>query len=112
MIKDDLEFFRRWFSDFCRSFYSDNADNETMLAESVALFHDVGRFPQYAKYKTFRDSISVNHGLLGAETLVENRVLQNLSEDEQELVIESVKFHNAFSVPKKERVDINMYIKL
>ena len=83
-----------------------------MLAESVALFHDVGRFPQYAKYRTFRDSISVNHGMLGAETLVENSVLQNLSEDEQELVIESVKFHNAFSVPKKERADINMFIKL
>ena len=83
-----------------------------MLAESVALFHDVGRFPQFAKYKTFRDSISVNHGLLGAETLVENNVLRSLLDDEQELIIESVKFHNAFSVPKKERSDINMFIKL
>jgi len=142
MTKADLEFFKQWFSDFCRSFYTDNADdqrnitlkeqhtlrvcevmlqiaqglslgsNETMLAESVALFHDVGRFPQYAKYRTFRDSVSVNHGLLGAETLVKNNVLRHLSDNELDLIIESVRFHNAFSVPKKEREDINMFIKL
>jgi hypothetical protein len=142
MIKADLEFFKQWFSDFCRSYYCDNADdqrnialkeqhtfrvcevmlqiaeglsltgNETLLAESIALFHDVGRFPQYAKYRTFRDSVSVNHGLLGAETLVENNVLRTLPDNEQELVIESVKFHNAFSVPKKERADVSMFIKL
>lgn len=142
MTKADLEFFKQWFSDFCRSFYTDDADdqknislkerhtfrvcevmlqmaeglslgdNETLLAEAVALFHDVGRFPQYAKYRTFRDGVSVNHGLLGAETLVKNNVLRSLSDNERDLIIESVRFHNAFSVPKKEREDINMFIKL
>lgn len=142
MIKADLEFFRQWFSGFCKSFYTADIgdqkhillkeqhtfkvcenmiaivkglslnDGHLMPAETVALFHDVGRFPQYARYKTFRDGISVNHGLLGAETLIEHKVLQNLPPEEQELVIESVKFHNAFSVPKKEREDINLFIKL
>ena len=131
MIKADLEFFRQWFSGFCKSFYTADIgdqknillkeqhtfkvcenmiaivkglslnDNYLMPAETVALFHDVGRFPQYARYKTFRDGISVNHGLLGAETLIGHKVLQNLPPEEQELIIESVKFHNAFSVPKK-----------
>ena len=142
MIKSDLEFFRQWFSDFCKSFYTADIgdqknillkeqhtfkvcenmiaivkglslnDNYLMPAETVALFHDVGRFPQYARYKTFRDDISVNHGLLGAETLIEHKVLQNLPPEEQELIIESVKFHNAFSVPRKENEDLNLFIKL
>jgi hypothetical protein len=100
MIKADLEFFRQWFSGFCKSFYTADIgdqknillkeqhtfkvcenmiaivkglslnDNYLMPAETVALFHDVGRFPQYARYKTFRDGISVNHGLLGAVKLL------------------------------------------
>ena len=142
LTENDLGLFRQWFSNFCRSFHSDNADdqkniilkekhtfnvceimrqlaeglslnhNETLVAESIALFHDIGRFPQYAKYKTFRDSVSVNHGLLGAETLVENNVLKDLPADECELIIESVKFHNAFSVPVKERKEIETFIRL
>jgi hypothetical protein len=83
-----------------------------MLAEAIALFHDIGRFPQYARYKTFRDSVSVNHGLLGAQTLLKEGVLHCLPENEQELIIEAVKFHNTFSIPKKAHNDIIFFIKL
>ncbi|MDI6889761.1 MAG: HD domain-containing protein [Thermodesulfovibrionales bacterium] len=142
MTRDDLFFFKNWFSDYCKSFYSSNmgdqkniylkeehtlnvckntieiarelslGNNDMMLAETVALFHDIGRFPQYAKYRTFRDSISVNHGLLGAQTLLEEKTLQNLSDNEQELVIQAVRFHNAFSIPKIEKKDIIFFIRL
>jgi hypothetical protein len=141
MTGDDLTSFKKWFSEYCRSFYSSDAedqknislkeehtfrvcrniseiaaglsldDNRKMLAEAVALFHDVGRFPQYAKYKTFRDSVSVNHGLLGAQAVVEKGVLRNLSKEEREIIIQSVTFHNAFSVPKKEE-EIVFFIQL
>jgi hypothetical protein len=142
MTQDDLTFFKKWFSDYCRSFYSADIEdqknialkeehtsrvceniiritqglslkeNQTILAETIALFHDVGRFPQYAQYKTFRDSISVNHGLLGAQTLAGHKVLKNLSDHEQELILQSVKFHNAFSIPKKEKEEIIFFIRL
>ncbi len=142
MRQDDLIFFKRWFLDYCKSFYSSDIEDQkniylkeqhtfnvcqniieiakglslsndkTMLAEAVALFHDIGRFPQYAKYKTFRDSISINHGLLGTQTLLEEKILQNLSDNERELIIQAVKFHNAFSIPKTEKKDIVFFIKL
>jgi hypothetical protein len=142
VTKDDSIFLNKWFSDYCKSFYSldiedqknislkerhtfkvcENTtaiserlslnEDQMRLAGTVALFHDIGRFPQYARYKTFRDSISVNHGLLGAETLQEHGTLQSLSPDEQEVVIQAVRFHNAFSVPKNERDDIIFFIKL
>ncbi len=142
MKRDDLNVFKKWLSGYCRSFYfSDTEDqknillkeqhtfnvckniieiakglssdeNSILLAEAVALFHDIGRFPQYARYRTFRDNISVNHGLLGAETLVENNLLKSLPASEQEIIIKSVKFHNAFSVPKSGRGEILFFIKL
>jgi putative nucleotidyltransferase with HDIG domain len=142
LTQEDFIYFKEWFSKYCRSFYSSDIEdqknislkeqhtlkvcenitaiserlslneNQMLLAWTVALFHDIGRFPQYARYKTFRDSISVNHGLLGAETLQEHGPLQSLSPDEQELVIQAVRFHNAFSVPKNERDKIIFFIKL
>jgi HD domain len=142
MTSDDLHHFKEWFTAYCRSFYSTNAEdqknillkelhtshvcrnilslandfslneNQTFLAETIALFHDIGRFPQYARYKTFKDSISVNHGLLGAETLMREEILHGLPEDERQIIIESVKFHNAFSVPRKEKEDITFFIRL
>jgi putative nucleotidyltransferase with HDIG domain len=142
MTRDDLNYFRQWFSNYCRSFYSSHIDdqkniilkeqhtfevcvnankiaeglslneNEKMLSETIALFHDIGRFPQYAKYKTFRDSISVNHGVLGVKTLEKEKVLSCLPDNEQELVMKAVKFHNAFSVPKNEKEGIVFFIKL
>jgi len=129
MRKSDLETFKDWFSGYTQGFCTDNAgdrrnidlkihhtflvceniigisqtehlnENELLLAETAALFHDVGRFPQYAKYRTFLDSISVNHGRLGAEVLEEKNVLARMPVDEQDLIITAVKFHNAFEIP-------------
>lgn len=142
MNRDDLVFFKRWFSDYVKSFYSPNkedqknislkekhtfnvcknmieitgklglSDKDMMLAEVIAVFHDIGRFPQYAKYKTFSDRKSVNHGFLGAQTLLEEKILQNLPDKEQELIIKAVRFHNAFSIPKVEGEDTVFFIKL
>lgn len=142
MTLNDLDSFKRWFSDYCKSFYSSDEEdqqnillkevhsynvcgnmvrlageeslsyNEIMLAEAVGLFHDVGRFSQYAEYKTFRDSFSVNHGLLGSEILSGGKVLNNLPESEQELIIQAVKFHNAFSIPDIADPRAILFLKL
>ena len=142
MINDELIFFRKWFSEFVKSFYSPDredqkniflkeehtfnvcknmveitrelclGDNDMMIAEVIALFHDIGRFPQYAKYKTFRDRKSVNHGFLGAETIIQEKILHSLPDKEQLLIIKAVRFHNAFSIPKAEKDDVVFFLKL
>src|SRR5512138_271330 len=43
------------------------SDNEARIAAAVALLHDVGRFPQFRRWRTFRDSDSDNHARLGIE---------------------------------------------
>lgn len=89
------------------------APEETLIAEAVSLLHDIGRFPQYAKWRTFRDGISVNHGALGADILRENGFLSSLSPAERGIISEAVKFHNAFKVPASlNPPEAALYLKL
>lgn len=44
-------------------------EEDVRLAELIGLLHDIGRFEQVAQYDTFKDSDSVNHGLLGCQIL-------------------------------------------
>jgi hypothetical protein len=83
-----------------------------MLAETIALFHDIGRFPQYAEYKTFRDSSSVNHATLGTEVLSREGVLGTLPEHEQRIILQAIKFHNAYAIPDIADNDTLLFLKL
>ncbi len=142
MTEKDLQFFKNWYSEYSQSFQtSDEEDwknlslkiththhvcehitaiardlslsiNEILLAEAVALFHDLGRFRQYSEYKTFQDRQSKNHGLLAAITLLENEVLTGLPEQEQKLILQSIKFHNAYKIPNIFDDYSKMYLQM
>jgi hypothetical protein len=142
MKRNELEHLKEWFANYCRQFYGDNAEDnrnyalkeehtrrvcvnidflatslelaehDRLTAEAVALFHDAGRFEQYRRYKTFRDSDSVNHAALGVKVLADERLLANLPQAERRTVFRAVFFHNAFRLPdtidERERVFVRM----
>jgi putative nucleotidyltransferase with HDIG domain len=83
-----------------------------LLAETIALFHDVGRFSQYRQYKTFDDSLSVNHAALGAKILLENNVLRDLAKQDQDLIVRAVTLHNVFSLPEDLDENSLLFAKL
>jgi hypothetical protein len=142
MREEDLRYMKAWFSEYTGSFYSDKKedrknislkiehthnvclnmiemtkslaldDNRARLAETVALFHDIGRFRQYAEYKTFRDADSKNHGLLGMKTLVRENVLQALPDNERSLILNTVKFHNAYAIPSGQSDEEMLFLKM
>lgn len=64
------------------------------LAEIAALFHDVGRFEQFKRYRTFSDKRSINHAAFGVEILRDKSVLSHLDKSEQNLIIGSILLHN------------------
>lgn len=70
-----------------------------MLAEVAALCHDLGRFPQYRDYGTFKDSDSLNHAHLSAQIMKRHAPLHFLSGAEFSRVDTAVRMHNAFQVP-------------
>ena len=138
----DLLNLRQWFSNYCTTFYSPDKEeqknialkeihsrnvasnmlsiagaalrnrNKVFIAEAIGLLHDVGRFPQYEQYKTFRDSVSVNHGKLGAEVIIAENILGRIPLHEQEVIIEAVKFHNAFAVPENLDPETVFFLKM
>ena len=71
----------------------------TRIALQAALFHDVGRFPQYAAYKTFDDRKSVDHGRLGVRVLKQHGLLKSLDERERKAVCVAVILHNKRFLP-------------
>lgn len=85
---------------------------QVLLAGAIGLLHDIGRFPQFVRYKTFRDGLSVNHGKLGAEVLAQEGVLEGLPQEERETIIHAVWFHNAFAIPELPSAGMVPFLKL
>ncbi len=80
-----------------RSLTSDR--NDLQLAEIAGLLHDIGRFVQYRKYRTFSDAKSENHSVLGVQVIYELKLLSHLPEDEQRLICDSILYHNRAAIP-------------
>ena len=67
----------------------------------AALFHDVARFEQYARYKTFSDELSRNHGIMGAQIIMRKGFLKKEPENIRRLVLAAVAMHNRLSLPER-----------
>jgi len=77
------------------------SEQEMLIAETVALFHDVGRFKQYAEYGTFKDMASENHARLGIREMSLHRVLSACTKDEKRIVSRAIAYHNAVMLPSE-----------
>jgi hypothetical protein len=142
MNQNDLEDLEKWFTGYVAGFYTDNptdnltihlkekhtkrvcenmtllgktlglSNEEMVLTETMALFHDVGRFKQYAIYGTFKDADSENHALLGLRELAVNNVLEICTKDERKWITKAIANHNAITIPNKENGKSLFYIRL
>lgn len=142
MEQNQLERFKRWFRQCSNRFFGDDEyvnanlrlkqehtartceeitrlahelalnDNEVRIAELTALFHDVGRFPQFAQYRTFNDSRSIDHGQKGVEVLCEEGVLDSLPAEERQWVQTAVGLHNRKSLPTALKGRALLFTKL
>lgn len=75
-------------------------EEEQRLSEIIALFHDIGRFEQYARYCTFLDGRSVNHAEFGVEILREKGVLNPIGASSRELILKTISNHNLATLPR------------
>lgn len=85
---------------------------ETRIAQSIALLHDVGRFPQFKRWRTFRDSESDNHARLAIDVIRAENLLAGIEPAERLLIEEAVRFHNLLELPKKYRSPTALFIRL
>ncbi len=129
MQQEQLDRFKHWFDEYTHRFFGDDAyvnanlqlkqvhtrrtcqesvflaselaldDNQTRVAELIALFHDIGRFPQFAQYRTYNDPRSVDHCRLGVEVLQQEGILDMLPAEERRWVETAVEHHGRKALP-------------
>lgn len=73
------------------------ADQDT--ADAAGLLHDVARFEQYRRFRTFADARSVDHGDLGVEILGQSAFLAAVAPGPAGLLREAVRCHNKQEIP-------------
>ena len=133
---------RRWFDDYTRSFITKDADQsagvelktahtqrvcrevvslgqqlglgqaELVLAEVMALLHDVGRFEQLTRHHTFSDRRSQDHAELGVAVLEERGVLADMAQRERERVLRVIALHNRRCLPLAEDPTTDRFARL
>jgi putative nucleotidyltransferase with HDIG domain len=86
--------------------------SDVLLAETIGLFHDIGRFKQYVNYQTFSDSKSQNHADLGLEVLKEHQLLKDLSANEQDIIYKSIINHSRAEIIPDEKDQVIFFSKL
>jgi putative nucleotidyltransferase with HDIG domain len=87
-------------------------ENQTRVAETVALLHDVGRFPQFAKHRTYNDVRSVNHCCLGVEVLHQEGVLESLPPQEKQWIRTAVAHHGRKALPADLDEQTLLFLKM
>lgn len=76
------------------------SEEQVLLAELIALLHDIGRFEQVRIYNTFKDKDSIDHADLGVKILFEDEVIRDFIEDTKydNIIYKAIKNHNKFKI--------------
>lgn len=67
----------------------------------AALYHDIGRFPQFIKWRTFNDWESINHAILSVRLLKQYRFLEEEIKSIQKVCLSAIILHNRKVLPKQ-----------
>ena len=73
--------------------------HDALIFRLCALFHDISRFEQYDKFKTFLDRQSFDHGDRSAALIDELGLVPELPAEDRACVIDAVRVHNKFAIP-------------
>ena len=89
--------------DLCRLISTDIgfSDYDILVAQVIGLLHDYGRFMQWTKYHTYRDSDSIDHADYGIEQLFNNNEISNFWDNikDYDEIYDAIKYHNKISIP-------------
>lgn len=75
-------------------------EEQILLAELIALLHDIGRFEQVRIYNTFKDRDSIDHADLGVKLLFEDGLIRKFISETKydDIIYKAIKNHNKFKI--------------
>jgi hypothetical protein len=74
-------------------------EKDILLAGLIARFHDLARFEQFTRYRTFKDKDSKDHGDWGGELFEELNPLPGLMGEDRRILLSAIRYHNKKSIP-------------
>lgn len=86
------------------------AEADIHTARALGWLHDVGRFPQYAQYKTMRDAHSINHAQAGLQVLEQTQLLSVCEPADREKIWVAIDCHNRRVVPDGLADDVRRFV--
>jgi hypothetical protein len=87
-------------------------EEDACLAEAIALFHDIARFPQFKQYRSFSDAETIDHGDLGVQTLEKENLLAGVPHEQRALIFHAVQHHNKKDLPPMLTAQEEKYLRL
>lgn len=75
-------------------------EEKIKLATLIGLLHDIARFEQWTKYKTFKDFQSIDHGDYGVKILQKENFIRKFIKTEKydDIILKAIKSHNKFEI--------------
>lgn len=76
------------------------SEEQILLAELIALLHDIGRFEQIRIYDTFSDKDSIDHADFGVKLLFEDKMIRKFITETKydDIIFKAIKNHNKLKI--------------
>ncbi|MBN1925233.1 MAG: HD domain-containing protein [Prolixibacteraceae bacterium] len=87
-------------------------EHETRIVLLAALLHDIGRFEQFIRYKTFNDTLSVDHALFGLEIIDKEGWLNELEPVVSTCIKKAIENHNKRIIPTTDLKEHQFFSKI
>ena len=89
-------------------------EEKVKLAKLIGLLHDIGRFEQYTRYKTYNDCISIDHGNFAVDILEEDNYVRKYIETDEydEIIKKAIYNHNKYSIESNLTAKEKIFCKI
>jgi len=76
-------------------------EEDTLLAWTIGMLHDIARFEQVRIYGSFNDAETVDHAEFGVKLLFEDNLVDifKISKEWYETINTAIKYHNKYRIP-------------
>ena len=95
------------------SFVLNLDEDDNYIACLIGLLHDIGRFPQWTKNKSFNDEL-LDHAQLGVKILFDEGKIKDydVSSDDYEIIKKAILNHNKFKIDEDLTVREKLHSKI
>ena len=89
-------------------------EEKIKLAKLIGLLHDIARFEQYTRYKTYDDLNSIDHANLAVEILRKDDYIRKYIETDQydEIILKSIEYHNKYAIGNDVNEEEGLFCKI